>query len=325
MMKKIFLLASLLLMVSSLPICLTADSATSPLFDHICIIDDQAGVEFSIHEPDPGLAVLRVTGAPYYQDYPADGIILHDGCLSWGRATYETQQVGGTIELSYIIDHCFQRASVKVTYLGQHFYYQDNDLRDSICDEVPLPRNQPAIVNASASVIKGVAPLTVDFIGEASDPEGQTISARWDFGDGQTSTELYLPHTYTRPGTYTAIFTATDVEGLESTASLTIVVDNPVVIDPPPVENEAPAVQIEASHLTTKPKRKGIIAFTARAEDADGQIESITWDFGDGTTAQGAMVQKFWRKKGQYIVSCRITDDDGAQAIASITITVKKK
>ncbi len=56
---------------------------------------------------------------------------------------------------------------------------------------------------------------SVVFTGSATDPDGDTMTYLWDFGDDVSSTELSPgPHTYTASGTYTVTFTVTDSQGL---------------------------------------------------------------------------------------------------------------
>jgi PKD repeat protein len=86
-------------------------------------------------------------------------------------------------------------------------------------DVEPLTAPQ---VFALASPTSGFEPLTVQFTGFAEDPQGGAITVEWDFGDGQTSTELSPEHTYTEPGSYTATLTATDSDGETGVATVDI-------------------------------------------------------------------------------------------------------
>src|SRR6185436_2610599 len=52
-----------------------------------------------------------------------------------------------------------------------------------------ISTDQPPIVVSSASPVEGPAPLTVNFSSAGtSDPENETLSYSWDFGDGTFST-----------------------------------------------------------------------------------------------------------------------------------------
>jgi PKD repeat protein len=56
--------------------------------------------------------------------------------------------------------------------------------------------------------------------------------------------------------------------------------------------------------------------------DPDGEIASYAWDFGDGTVATGSAVQHIFSNIGVYTVTLMVTDNQGATAQSSITITV---
>ncbi|MCG6862032.1 MAG: PKD domain-containing protein [Chromatiaceae bacterium] len=79
-------------------------------------------------------------------------------------------------------------------------------------DPSQLPgSNQRPVAAAEADVTSGRAPLTVTFSAAGSaDPDGDALSFEWDFGDGTTGSGTAPTHTYTDPGTYLAIVTASD-------------------------------------------------------------------------------------------------------------------
>lgn len=71
----------------------------------------------------------------------------------------------------------------------------------------------------------GVAPHTVSFDGtSSSDPQGDTLSYFWDFGDGSTSTDPAGSMTYTADGSFDVLLVVTDPEGNSDQAQVTIVV-----------------------------------------------------------------------------------------------------
>ncbi|MFI6338870.1 PQQ-dependent sugar dehydrogenase [Streptomyces sp. NPDC050535] len=80
---------------------------------------------------------------------------------------------------------------------------------------------------AKADVTSGKAPLAVAFSSAGStDPDGDTLSYAWNFGDGATSTAANPSHTYTTNGQYTATLKVTDTTGKSATASVQITVGN---------------------------------------------------------------------------------------------------
>jgi hypothetical protein len=67
----------------------------------------------------------------------------------------------------------------------------------------------------------GSAPLRVGFFVLANDPEGLGfLTYSWNFGDGTVSSlppEMYIFHTYQKPGTYLCELTTTTVDGRKAT------------------------------------------------------------------------------------------------------------
>jgi endonuclease/exonuclease/phosphatase family metal-dependent hydrolase len=94
----------------------------------------------------------------------------------------------------------------------------------------PPPPNQPPQASISVSATSGVSPLTVYFTSNALDPDGVVMTHTWNYGDGQTSSEISPAHVYQAAGTYTARLTVTDNSGATASAAVTITVSSP----PPP-------------------------------------------------------------------------------------------
>lgn len=92
---------------------------------------------------------------------------------------------------------------------------------------------------ASANPTSGYSPLDVDFSSAGShDPNGQTITFLWDFGDGNTSTQPNPTHTYTSGSvqTFVATLTVTNQDNESSSAIVSITVGSlppTAVIDTP--------------------------------------------------------------------------------------------
>ncbi|MEU8183182.1 ThuA domain-containing protein [Micromonospora sp. NPDC049044] len=88
------------------------------------------------------------------------------------------------------------------------------------------------IVKATGTPTSGSAPLTVQFSSAGtSDPDGNTLSYLWTFGDGTTSTAANPSKVYTSNGNYTAQLKVTDSTGKTGFANVPITVGNsaPVV------------------------------------------------------------------------------------------------
>jgi PKD repeat protein len=87
-------------------------------------------------------------------------------------------------------------------------------------DSFPVP---PASTVPKFSVSlsnDGFAPATATFTDESVIPDrAGNVSYRWDFGDGETSSETAPEHLYTAPGQYTVKLTLTSFELSEATES----------------------------------------------------------------------------------------------------------
>lgn len=75
---------------------------------------------------------------------------------------------------------------------------------------------------ASADQTVGIAPLSVQFTGRGTDPDGTIQSYAWNFGDGTLSNIQNPLHIYNEVGTYTPTLTVFDNDGATGTDSLSI-------------------------------------------------------------------------------------------------------
>lgn len=96
-------------------------------------------------------------------------------------------------------------------------------------DQAPRP-NEPPVAAFQVSDFEGAAPFMVTFDGRASsDPDGEIVDFRWEFGDGATAAGEVVSHTYEDPGAYRPRLTVTDDRGARDVAvdSLILVFASP--------------------------------------------------------------------------------------------------
>ncbi|MDE0805344.1 MAG: PKD domain-containing protein, partial [Acidimicrobiales bacterium] len=134
------------------------------------------------------------------------------------------------------------------------------------------------------------------------------VSWDWDFGDGTTGSGETVTHTYVDDGTFVVTLTVTDDDGDSDvhTASVTVEAENiPPTAAFSTVIDEL-AVDFDAS----------------TSDDVDGTIVAYQWDFGDGTTATGAMVSHTYAEDGTYTVGLTVIDDDGDLDTENASVSV---
>jgi outer membrane protein OmpA-like peptidoglycan-associated protein len=89
--------------------------------------------------------------------------------------------------------------------------------------QAPVPN--PVVLPSGGRTVTFDATLSIDPDGRLGRAEAarvpgagsNTLSVRWDFGDGTTSRKPVVTHTYTRPGDYRASLTVTDASGRSET------------------------------------------------------------------------------------------------------------
>lgn len=90
---------------------------------------------------------------------------------------------------------------------------------------------QPVTGSMLAAPPYGKAPMNVGFFVLADDPEGiGFLTYSWNFGDGTVSAlppELYIFHTYKKPGTYVCSLTIKTVDGRSQVFRQGVVVKAP--------------------------------------------------------------------------------------------------
>ncbi len=126
------------------------------------------------------------------------------------------------------------------------------------------------------------------------------VSYRWDFGDGGSSTAVSPTHTYTAPGTYTVVLTATGGE-LQDVATGRVVI-------------------YAASFTSSSPDWVGqTTAFTNTS--LAGPDAGYAWSFGDGVTGTQEHPTHTYGSPALYTVALTVTNDVGL-GVATDTVAL---
>lgn len=144
---------------------------------------------------------------------------------------------------------------------------------------------------------------------KSTDSDGIVNAFYWDFGDGGTGSGEKTSHVYKESGVYTVILTITGEETKEcdnqDTDELIVTIKEALLADFTYIDS----VEINSNVL-----------FDALLSDGKGSnITSYSWDFGDGTSANGKKVSHKFDKFGNYIVTLKIKTDSKASCNSSVT------
>jgi heat shock protein HslJ/chitodextrinase len=154
---------------------------------------------------------------------------------------------------------------------------------------------------------------TVTFDGSAS-TSGVAITAyNWDLGDGSGATGPSVSHTYNEPGSYTVVLVITDEQNRTNRANLSIQI-TPVVEAPNP-----PTARISGSN---QGQTGQTLTFDGGGSSGESAIVNYTWDFGNGTGAEGTQVSQVYNEPGGYNVTLTVTDERGLQGSSTLPIQI---
>ena len=141
---------------------------------------------------------------------------------------------------------------------------------------------------------------------EFTDHSVGAVSHQWFFGDGQNSAEQHPVHHYDKPGIYDVKLIITNGSCTHSTQQTLQVIDE------------------EANFVAdaTEICKGSIINFTAVNINADN-IQSWSWDFGDGTQSSAPNnVNHIYKKAGNFQVTLKVTDLLGCINSYSLPVNV---
>ncbi|MEW5825775.1 MAG: PKD domain-containing protein [Candidatus Bipolaricaulota bacterium] len=184
--------------------------------------------------------------------------------------------------------------------------------------------NQAPLAVIVATPLSGESPLVVRFdASQSSDPEGEDLNVRWDFGGGETSTAEIVDHTFlavTETTTYTVRLRVSDPSGASATATQTIEVH--------PQEDSGgpagtPTAHIEADRIIGRTPLT--VNFDGRASEAgSGTLAQLRWDFGDGGSTTGFEVTHTFNaeRTTTYRVTLMVWNSDGVLDSEQIEIIV---
>ena len=238
-----------------------------------------AGMTNPIHSIDHLAGCTSITAGAFVPGgvWPAqkDGAYIY-GDLVCGKLFELTEQAGGAVSvqefgsgMGNLIDAAFgpHGTTQALYYISWGQYPNDSVRRISYVGNAN--RSPEAIAEATPS--SGPVPLAVQFDGgDSTDPDGDTLTYDWNFGDGTPhASGASVSHTYTQAGIFTATLTVSDGRGGTDTATVRVHPGN----DPPALTMSSPVAGQRFSVGET-------IALTGSASDPeDGPLpgSALSW------------------------------------------------
>ncbi len=168
-------------------------------------------------------------------------------------------------------------------------------------------------VRFSISPLTGIKDTPFRFDASKSNDDGSIVAYKWKFGDGKQDSGRVVSHRFSRGGNFEVILTVTDNENASVSSLKTLEVD---------------ASETPKARFTVSPSSGDVntsFSFDAStSDDTDGKITSYFWDFRDGTSARGALVQHKFTREGTFGVVLTVTDNSGEAGTSSKAIGVGK-
>ncbi|MFH1782581.1 MAG: S8 family serine peptidase [Candidatus Omnitrophota bacterium] len=177
----------------------------------------------------------------------------------------------------------------------------------------PVP-NDPPIADANGPYT-GTEDTAVPFDGSgSSDPDGDTITYSWNFGDGNIGTGISPVHTYSAGGTYTITLVVNDGRVNSDPSTTTAEIEE---INDYPVAN---AGSDQSAFIDATVTFDGSDSY-----DPDGSISSYAWDFGDDSVGSGITTTHEYSAAGTYTVTLTVTDNGGLTATDTAVVSVTEQ
>jgi PKD repeat protein len=152
------------------------------------------------------------------------------------------------------------------------------------------------------------------FTDASTDADGTISTRSWDFGDASAAVPDQNPlHSFAAAGTFQVKLTVTDNNGATGTVTNAVTVGAAGNLPP-----TASFVLVDPTGCTAGTP----CGFHSTSTDADGQITTTHWDFGDQQSGDGADATHTYAAAGTFTVILTVTDNQGAPGTSTQQLTV---
>lgn len=153
----------------------------------------------------------------------------------------------------------------------------------------------------SATPTNGCVPLTVQFTNQSSNASFYS----WDFGDGNTSTQVNPTHTFTQDGVFTVQLIVENLNGCTDT-----------------VEQNFTVYPLPVAEFTYNSTNTCYTPTTVNFVNQSTGAVNYAWDFGDGTQSVLTNPIVVYDLPGTYTISLEVTNQYGCLDVYEQQITI---
>ncbi|TET91358.1 MAG: PKD domain-containing protein [Methanomassiliicoccales archaeon] len=150
----------------------------------------------------------------------------------------------------------------------------------------------------------------VHFDASGSSDDLGIVNYTWDFGDGYFGFTASHAHIYYDPGVYHASLKVRDALGNEDSVTFGVYVDD--------TTSPSANAGIDIEGVVGAP----ILFSGADSSDNVGVVD-YNWDFGDGNSASGEMVEHTYNRSGNYVVTLEVRDGEDNTGTDQINVVIK--
>lgn len=246
-------------------------------------------------------------GGPYYAS--PNEVIQFDGTGSYDTdndpLTYRWDFGDGTTATGSTPTHQYSANGIYTVNL----IVNDGE-QDSVIGKTTAKISNQAPVADAGGPYTGFINQTIIFNGaNSSDPDGDPLIYRWDFGDGTTGSGVAPTHVYASRGSYRVLLQVFDGSTSSGFARTTV-----------NIVNQAPIANPGGPY--SGPKNQAINFDGTGSNDPEGDALTYRWNFGDGTIGYGVAPSHTYTRGGSYTVTLTVNDGNDTSAPATTTVSV---
>ncbi len=173
-------------------------------------------------------------------------------------------------------------------------------------NKITLPNNPPeAVINVKEKA--GLGEKIIFDASDSSDPDGDSLSYSWDFGDSGKATQIRTAHVYQKAGSYKVKLSIEDSGGLKDEAGKTIVISSSEDSGELSVANGSLSLnrEVRINEFLPNPQGPDPEEWIEIYNQAKEAIDLSNWeldDIADGGSRQYRISEKTIIQGGQYLI-----------------------